>query len=439
MKTREQTVAIAFDLNFRHAAEIFSGASDYLAKAHLDWQLMPLNFGFETRLMELARSGQLTGALGTFVSDGWVEGLLETGVPAINMFNFSKIKVVPTVSPDDFATGEAAARHLRTQGAQRFAFFGADGVYYTRLREAGFRAGLAGSRQQRSGDVAKKRSGIRKNLDVQDVSANSSKVSRLRLRGNLIDQTASAATTSIEIFRPGPSLSEQLDTLKNVPELIGIFCSNDLCARELITLARQKGMRCGKDILVVGVDNDPSESIFAGVGISSFKQPIRETGYLAAKALHETITHGRISIDLQLQTPTQLIPRESSLASNRARIGQQAANYLQENLSDPDLDAAALARRVGVSRRSLELAINEQFKTSPYQMLAKARLQLAQQLLRTTRHPIMEVGTRCGYPEAHHFSAWFKKQSGVAPKVYREGDSGNAELQLGTVGMSHRK
>ena len=54
-------------------------------------------------------------------------------------------------------------------------------------------------------------------------------------------------------------------------------------------------------------------------------------------------------------------------------------------------------------------------------MLAKARLAAAQQLLRTTKLPIMEVGTRCGYPEAHHFSAWFKKQCGLAPKGYREG------------------
>jgi LacI family transcriptional regulator len=209
--------------------------------------------------------------------------------------------------------------------------------------------------------------------------------------------------------------------LKNEPELIGIFCSNDLCARELITLARQKDLLCGKDLLVVGVDNDPSESIFAGIGISSFKQPIRETGYSAAQALHELLTHGHIRTHIRLLSPGQLIPRASSLASNRARIGQQAATYLMENLADPSLDVESLARRVGVSRRSLELAIHEQFKTSPYQMLAKARLAAAQQLLRTTKLPIMEVGTRCGYPEAHHFSAWFKKQCGVAPKGYREG------------------
>ncbi len=373
MKNRAQTIAIAFDLNFRHAAEIFSGASDYISEAHLEWQLMPLNFGFEARLMELARSGQLAGALGTFVSDRWVEGLLATGLLAINMFNFSKITTIPTVSPNDFATGESAAQHLRTQGVQKFAFFGADGVYYTRLREAGFKTELA--------------------------------------------------ETNYANLRPGPDLGQQLDALKNSSELVGIFCSNDLCARELITLARQKDIHCGKDMLVVGVDNDPSESIFAGIGISSFKQPIRETGYLAAKALHEMLTVGHINPELQLETPTQLIPRESSLASNRARIGQQAANWLKENLADPELDVSALARHVGVSRRSLELATREQFNQSPYILLAKSRLAHAQHLLRTTRLPIMEIGTRSGYPEQHHFSAWFKQQCGVAPKVYREQSS----------------
>ncbi len=361
---------MAFDLNFRHAAEIFSGASDYLTEAHLDWQLMPLNFGFEARLMELARSGELAGALGTFVSDRWVQGLLETGVSAINMFNFSKIESIPTVGPDDFATGVAAAQHLESQGAQHFAFLGADGVYYTRLRQAGFQSGLG-------------------------------------------------EKTYAEL-RPGPNLSEQLATLPINDSPLGIFCSNDLTARELILLTKRKGLRCGKDILIVGVDNDPSESIFAGIGISSFKQPIRETGYLAARALHEQMSSGQALSPLNLRSTSQLIPRESSLASNRARTGQQAANIIQERLATPDLDVEALARIVGVSRRSLELATQEQFNSSPYQMIAQARLKLAKHLLQSSPLPIMEIGARCGYPEPHHFSAWFKKQSGLAPKIFRE-------------------
>ena len=371
MKSNEQLVAIAFDLNFRHAAEIFSGVSDYVTEARLDWQLMPLNFGFEVRLMELANSGQLTGAIGTFVSDGWVASLLEQGVTAINMFNFSEINSIPNVGPNDTATGEAAAEHLIAQGAKRFAFFGADGVYYTRLREAGFRAGIP------------------------------------------------QATDMIEI-RPGPLLAAQIKAIPSDGGLLGIFCSNDLSAREFILEAQRQGMQCGRDLLVVGVDNDPSESIFAGIGISSFKQPIRETGYKAAQALHERLTTGQLSSDLTLQTPSQLIARESSLPKGRARIAQQALNLLHEHLADPELEMERIAQSIGASRRVLELAVKDQLNTSPYQILSKARLARAQQLLKTTKLPIMEVGTQCGYPEPHHFSAWFKKQCGYSPKAYRD-------------------
>ena len=292
-------VAIAFGLNFRHAAEIFSGVSDYVAEARLDWQLMPLNFGFEGRLMELAKSGQLAGAIGTFVSDGWVAGLTDLGVPAVNMFNFSQINSIPNVGPDDEAIGRAAAAHLLAQRAKRFAFFGADGVHYTRLREAGFKSELPSS-------------------------------------------------TDIIELRPGPLLADQIEAIDPDDGLLGVFCSNDLCAREFILEAQRQGLQCGRDILVVGVDNDPTESIFAGIGISSFKQPIRETGYKAAQALHELLTQGHLSSNLTLQTSAQLIARESSLAKGRARIAQQAANLLRENLANSELEMEHIAQSVGV-------------------------------------------------------------------------------------------
>jgi AraC-like DNA-binding protein len=31
----------------------------------------------------------------------------------------------------------------------------------------------------------------------------------------------------------------------------------------------------------------------------------------------------------------------------------------------------------------------------------------------------MEVGRRSGYPEPHHFSAWFKKHCACSPKAFR--------------------
>lgn len=384
MNPAEQMIAIAFDLNFRHAAEIFSGVSDYVDSAQPDWQLMPLNFGFEARLMELMACGRLAGVIGTFVSDSWIKSLTVRGVAAVNMFNFSEINSIPNVRPDDEAVGKAAAIHLVVQGAKRFAFFGADGVYYTRLRKMGFKAALPDS------------------------------------------------TDLIEL-RPWPLLSDQINALPRDGGLLGVFCSNDSSARELILEARRQHLQCGRDMLVVGVDNDPAESIFAGIGISSFEPPIREIGYTAAQALHELLTQGHLCSNLKLQLPAQLIPRESSLASKRARIAQQAANLLYENLSNPKLDMESIACNIGVSRRILELALKEQLGISPYQQLCKGRLKCAQNLLKTTKLPIMEVGSRCGYPEPHHFSAWFKKQAGLAPKAYREHYANDTEAGTARV------
>ncbi len=363
-------IAIAFDLNFRHAAEIFSGASDYVAEVGLDWRLVPLNFGFEAKLMELAESGKLDGAIGTFVSDGWIAGLVEHGVAAVNLFHFSKIESIPSVSVDDFQIGEQAARHLTSQGARSFAFYGSDSVYYTRLRRAGFQAQVPEHAY----------------LDLQ----------------------------------PGAPLAEHIRQLTASPRPLGVLCSTDRLARELINEARNQELQCGKDLLVVGIDNDPSESIFAGLGITSFKLPSREIGYLAAKQLHGILEQTNSPDKTPPASQPQLIPRESSLAPGRARIAQRAANYIQENLSDPELEMESLAHRMGVSRRSLELAFKDQFKTSPYRMLSDLRLKLAGRLLKESAHPVMEVGRRCGYPEPHHFSAWFKKQSGFAPRSFRE-------------------
>ena len=369
---KEKMVAIAFDLNFQHATEIFSGAADYVRTAGLDWRLLPLNFGFEETLMHLADSGELSGAIGTFVSDGWIAGLVERQVAAVNLFQFSKIESIPSLSVDNFELGLQAAHHLTQQGARSFLFYGSDRVYYTQERQAGYRAALP--------------------------------------------------SDQFHELRPGPNLGEQLQALADLPRPLGVLCSSDRLARKLIQEARTLGLNCGKDLLVVGIDNDPSESIFARVGISSFKLPSREIGHLACQYLH-SILEGHPPPEQNIP-PAELIPRESSLPSGPARLAQRAANFLQENISLPELEVEGLAHHVGCSRRSLELAFKQQFKTSPYRMLSQLRLKLAQQLLQTTRHPIMEVGRRCGYPEPHHFSAWFKKQSGIAPREFRVADRG---------------
>jgi len=368
MKRDELMIAVAFDLNFRHAAEIFGGVSDYVSANTLNWRLVPLNFGFEARMIDLAKSGKLNGAIGTFISDGWVSGITDLGVKTVNLFNFSKIETIPSVGIDDETLGKLAAEHFKEQGAKRFAFFGADGLYYTRLRKKGYEA---------------------------------------------------VVNSSVFEITPGARLEEQLAQIKLSGSLVGIFCSSDALAKEIILVAEHIGFQTGRDFLIVGIDNDPSESIFAGIGISSFKIPARKIGNEAASILHRSLISNQKQVSIVCDS-TELMPREFSLASARARIVQQTIDRMRERLTEPTLEIEALAREAGISRRGLEIAFQEQLKESPYKLLSQMRATEGRALLQQTEYSINEVGRRIGYPGQHHFSAWFKKIHGMSPKKFRE-------------------
>lgn len=354
-------------MNFRHAAEIYAGVSEYNQTHHLEWRLIPLNFAFETTLIALAKTRQIEAVIGTFVSDNWIHHLTSLNIQAINLFHFSKIHSVPSVCVNDLQIGKIAATHLISQGAANFAFYGPDSVYFTQLREQGFTQSLPTSNQY----------------------------TRLPSRQSLQQQL-------LEITRPR--------------QPVGIFCSNDHQARELILTAQELELDVGSDLLVVGVDNDPSESIFANIGISSIAVPSKAIGLQAAALLDHSTPENKV----HFAGHPRLIARASSLASKSARTFERAKNHINEHLSDPYLDIESLATACAVSRRVLELSFQDQSKQSPYQYIATRRLQKAQTLLQQTNLPIAEIGHRCGYPEPHHFSAWFKQRTQLSPKRFRQ-------------------
>lgn len=374
MATYPRLVAVAYDLNFRHAAEIFSGVADQVRESGLDWQLLPLNFGFEAKLMELAASKRLAGAIGTFVSNQWIEGLLHHEVAAVNLFNFSDITCVPSITLNDSAIAQCAATHLIEQGAKSLTFISQDGAYFNRIRRKSFKI--------------------------------------------------SCPPNSYREVEPMEPRRLQVKMLTTMQGPIGILCSNDRVAREICIEARLVGLEAGKDLLIMGIGNDPAESTFAGVAMSSFEIPAREIGKRAAKTLEKQLAEscGVSALGTDM-VEARLISRESTLSSTQARLAERVFAAIDESLGLAEFDIAALARRLGLSRRSLEIVTRQHFKNSPYQILSEKRLKRAEELLRHTRLSISKVGEECGYPELHHFSTWFKNKRGVSPKAFRLGES----------------
>jgi transcriptional regulator GlxA family with amidase domain len=92
--------------------------------------------------------------------------------------------------------------------------------------------------------------------------------------------------------------------------------------------------------------------------------------------------------------------------------------WLRENLRGT-LDTTKLARRAGMSVRSLHRHCLEALDTTPAKLVEKLRVEQARTLLATTRLGTKTIAARCGFGSAPRMARAFERALGVAPSAYR--------------------
>jgi AraC-like DNA-binding protein len=85
-----------------------------------------------------------------------------------------------------------------------------------------------------------------------------------------------------------------------------------------------------------------------------------------------------------------------------------------------DWTVSELARRAAVSRSVLAERFTRKLGLSPMRYLLNWRMQIAADLLRTTRLGVAAVAARVGYDSEAAFSRAFKRSVGVSPMAWRE-------------------
>jgi transcriptional regulator GlxA family with amidase domain len=92
--------------------------------------------------------------------------------------------------------------------------------------------------------------------------------------------------------------------------------------------------------------------------------------------------------------------------------------WLRANLRGP-LDVDRLARRAGMSVRSLHRHCAEELGTTPRRLIEKLRVERARTLLSTTRLGTKTIAARCGFQSAPRMARAFERVLGVQPAAYR--------------------
>jgi AraC-like DNA-binding protein len=96
--------------------------------------------------------------------------------------------------------------------------------------------------------------------------------------------------------------------------------------------------------------------------------------------------------------------------------------WIGENVRNPDLDLAALARQAGFSPSHLGHAFHRHLRQTPMTVVRQARLRMAARLLRdATQHSIATIAARCGYANPTMLSRHFRAAYGCTPQAWRQG------------------
>ena len=94
-------------------------------------------------------------------------------------------------------------------------------------------------------------------------------------------------------------------------------------------------------------------------------------------------------------------------------------DYLQEKLTDPNLQIGQLAEKAGVSDTYLRRIFKKKYGLSPAGYITRERLRLAKALLeREEGQSIQAVATQVGFRDPLYFSRIFRKQYGLSPTDY---------------------
>jgi len=93
-------------------------------------------------------------------------------------------------------------------------------------------------------------------------------------------------------------------------------------------------------------------------------------------------------------------------------------NYLEKNISNPEITNMFLAKKLGISEVYLRKLFSEHYGISPRQFIIDMRIQKAKSLLTNGTQTITSISEECGFSSLYHFCRAFKEKTGMTPTEY---------------------
>jgi AraC family transcriptional regulator len=96
----------------------------------------------------------------------------------------------------------------------------------------------------------------------------------------------------------------------------------------------------------------------------------------------------------------------------------QVTDYINDHLAQ-DIQLPDLARLLEISQFHFSRLFKQSMGIAPHQYILQQRVERAEQLLKETKLPVMEIAMLCGFSSHSHLGKWIRQHTGMTPKAYR--------------------
>ena len=125
------------------------------------------------------------------------------------------------------------------------------------------------------------------------------------------------------------------------------------------------------------------------------------TAYAVARALNEIIL-SLAETKAENSTPAALAKKELTFSVYRK------------------CDLKKIAEKLNLSKSALIRCFKKAYGITPYEYLLSEKITAAKALLKTTDLTVKEISAQLMFGDEHYFSAYFKKNAGKSPLIYRK-------------------
>ncbi len=381
-----EQIALAFPRG-AHQERFIQGVAQFAAAHQRNWSFTVAPESLLLSILEL-KGWKGQGVLAALNTPEEAACALQLAMPVVNISSALEVSPVPRSMVDNLAIGMHAAEHLVGRGFRSFAYYGLEGVEYSKQRYRGF---------------------------VQ------------RLEENAFQATMHLSTPTFCFDGERWNMQhESLKTwLKTLDSPCGVFVASDYRACQVLDACLEVGISPPDQLAVIGVDNEQAICEHVTPTLTSVARNDVAEGYSAAVMLDALMQGAPLESSEAKVPPLEVVERKSTaaFAVSDTRL-QKALAYLHEYSHDP-ITVVELASHAEVSRRWLEYAFREVFDETPYQYLRRHRLLKAKQLLSDEpKTRIADIAKRTGFSSVKQMRVAFQQSFGVTPGDFRRRPEG---------------